>query len=96
MEAPKPTPLTLQQQGLLEQLIAKLQGWEKLLTMGKPGANRLRQIIRDEWKDYERKLERERPCPACVGSGRGHATDPFIPCATCKGSGLASDAEVAA
>jgi len=95
MQEPKPTPLTPQQEGLLRQLIDKLKGWDKLLSMGKPGANRLRTILRAELADYERKLERERPCHDCVGTGRGSVTDPIIPCGTCKGSGLAN-LEVAA
>lgn len=95
MEAPNPTPLTPQQECLLRQLIGKLTGWSDLLKMGKPGANQVRKHIEAELAEYQRKLERERPCHDCVGTGRGSATDPIIPCGTCKGSGLAN-LEVAA
>lgn len=51
-----PTPLTSAQVELLTALIQRLAAWEKLLTLGKPGANRLRQIIRAERLEYEAKL----------------------------------------
>ena len=56
MEAPKPTPLTQDEEALLNRLIAKLTDWEKLLKLGKPGANRLRHIIRTERMECERRL----------------------------------------
>lgn len=52
------TPLRPHEERLLQQLVDKLTGWDRLLGMGKPGVKQCRQHIRDELETYKTKLIR--------------------------------------